>query len=200
MLKNDAHFLLHGGADDQLMPVDMTTDNLNGDAKTLDQEDIRDLPLVSKAGVIALSSDTLFHPVHTPIPPHIHSQFVPSQPTFLPLFHQNKTVPCTTSFAQPTYQIPPLHYFLPSPSHSPSLPGGASIYKILPIVTHIPFLNSKTGFFHWNEGVQALICANGLIGHILDPFVTRLLCGSMSSGSCPYATSSSIYDLFPTAG
>ena len=35
--------------------------------------------------------------------------------------------------------------------------------------THIPLLTSKHNFFPWDEGVQALIRANGLIGHILDP-------------------------------
>ena len=41
--------------------------------------------------------------------------------------------------------------------------------KTLPTVTHIPVLTSKNDFFPWDEGVQALIHANGLIGHILDP-------------------------------
>ena len=36
-------------------------------------------------------------------------------------------------------------------------------------MTHIPILMSKHDFFPWDQGVQALIRANGLIGHILDP-------------------------------
>ena len=41
--------------------------------------------------------------------------------------------------------------------------------KTLPTVTHIQILNSKSDFFLWDDGVQALIRANGLIGHILEP-------------------------------
>ena len=137
-LKDDAHLMSHGGVDDQLVPVDVTMDILNGDTKAQDQEDIRDRPLVSRST-------------------YIHPQF-----------HQNHTIP--RPFAQPMYQIPPLHTFSPSPSHSPSL-GGVSFSKSLPTVTHIPFLNSKTDFFPWNEGVHTLIRANGLIGHILDPSI-----------------------------
>ena len=36
-------------------------------------------------------------------------------------------------------------------------------------MTHIPVLTSKQDFFPWDEGVTALIRANGFIGHILDP-------------------------------
>ena len=36
-------------------------------------------------------------------------------------------------------------------------------------MTHIPILTSKHDFFPWEEGVQALIQVNGLVGHILDP-------------------------------
>ena len=41
--------------------------------------------------------------------------------------------------------------------------------KTLPTVTHIPLLTSKADFFAWDEGVTTLLCANGLISHILDP-------------------------------
>ena len=53
---------------------------------------------------------------------------------------------------------------MPSPS-----PSSVSLSKTLPTVTHIPVLTSKLDFFPWDEGVNALIRANGLIGHILDP-------------------------------
>jgi hypothetical protein len=36
-------------------------------------------------------------------------------------------------------------------------------------VTHIPILTSKHDFFPWEEGVNSLIRANGLLGHLLDP-------------------------------
>ena len=36
-------------------------------------------------------------------------------------------------------------------------------------MTHILILTSKHDFFPWDEGIQALIRANSLIGHILDP-------------------------------
>jgi hypothetical protein len=232
---DDAHITSHGVANVQMMPMDMTTNILNGDMEnqaanikcvessptTMNKqeqttsaahasdrerrEDIRDQPL-PRAGVIASSSDNLFHPVsdlppscvftlpnfpqnpcyHTynhspsalfhPLPyPSISSsssynnplQFVSSQPTYFhPPCHQIQPV---HPFAQPTYQITPLHTFSLSPSHSPS-PGGAVSIN-LPIVTHIPVLTSKTDFFPWDEGVLALIRANGLIGHILDPSV-----------------------------
>jgi hypothetical protein len=60
--------------------------------------------------------------------------------------------------------LPPVAPRSPSP-----LPAVVSLSKNLPTVTHIPVLTSKNYFFPWDEGVQALIRANGLIGHILDP-------------------------------
>jgi hypothetical protein len=41
--------------------------------------------------------------------------------------------------------------------------------KTLSSVTHIFILTSKLDFTAWDKGVTALICANGLTGHILDP-------------------------------
>ena len=57
------------------------------------------------------------------------------------------------------------------PSSFSSLPFPAIVpsSKVLPTITHIPVLTLKNDFFPWDEGVQALIRANGLIGHILDP-------------------------------
>jgi hypothetical protein len=43
------------------------------------------------------------------------------------------------------------------------------VSKNLPTVSHIPLLTSKSDFSAWDEGVNALIRANGLIGQILDP-------------------------------
>ena len=62
------------------------------------------------------------------------------------------------------------HLYRPTSSpFSPSIASLHSVSKTLPTVTHIPILTSKHDFFPWDEGVQALIRANGLIGHILDP-------------------------------
>ena len=68
----------------------------------------------------------------------------------------------------PALQPPePLH--VPSPSPSPV----SSLSKTLPTVSHIPILTSKLDFFAWDEGVNALIHANGLL--FLDIFWTLLV-------------------------
>ena len=107
-----------------------------------------------------------------PIPSHFHTYppFHVPQPQF---DHQ-----------QPAYIQPPP---VPQPAYDPLLPQPHALYqhlplppsslpttiisssKTLPTVTHITVLNSKSDFFLWDDGVQALIRANGLIGHILDP-------------------------------
>ena len=98
------------------------------------------------------------------VPQHFssHPVYNVSYPSFIP--------------QQPTYTHPaydhslPQHYTYP-PSSFPFSPFSAIVpsSKALPTITHIPVLTSKNDFFPWDEGVQALICANGLIGHILDP-------------------------------
>ena len=40
---------------------------------------------------------------------------------------------------------------------------------MLPSVSHISLLNSKSDFHTWDEGVTLLLCHLGLLGHILDP-------------------------------
>ena len=83
-----------------------------------------------------------------------------NQPAFPPYQHQP-----TYNFPIPTlYQNPPLHTLSP-----PSPPPSPSASKTLPTVTHIPILTSKLDFFAWDEGINTLIRANGLLGHILDP-------------------------------
>jgi hypothetical protein len=110
-----------------------------------------------------------------PIPPHFHSH---------PAFHvprsqfdhwQPAYIHSQPAFDHPLPQNHSLHLQLSLPPTSPSslLPTIFSS-KTLPMVTHIPILTSKNDFFPWDEGVQTLIHANGLIGHILD-FCT---CGS----------------------
>ena len=95
-----------------------------------------------------------------PQPPFHHSQ---------PAFHHSQPV---SSFLPPVYQNPPIHpptmyqippVIAPLPSPSPTLS------KTLPTVTHIPVLTSKHDFSTWDEGVNSLIRANNLLGHILDP-------------------------------
>ena len=68
----------------------------------------------------------------------------------------------------PPAQVPakPTPHSCHSHCNSHTLP---TISKTLPSVTHIPLLTSKLDFFAWEEGVTTLLCANGLLGHILDP-------------------------------
>ena len=85
------------------------------------------------------------------MPPHtIPPQDVHSHPTYCP--HQDESYVSRA----------------PSPS-SPPPSSFLSLLKTLPSVAHIPLLTSKHNFFPWDEGVQALIHINGLLGHILDP-------------------------------
>jgi hypothetical protein len=209
-----------------------------------DRQDLRP-QLSSQGGVIASSSDNLFHPVSNNPPPAFnlpdipsHSRFraynhspfsrplpypstfssynnpsfaVPPQParafynnihslhTHIPLDHHppnhvpldhHPPIPARISplpqidnhqpshnyFVpphHPSHQIPPsYHPPVPVPVPSPAPSSSSTVHslsKTLPTVTHIPTLTSKHDFFPWDEGVQALIRANGLIGHILDP-------------------------------
>ena len=99
-----------------------------------------------------------------PVPQHFssHPAYNVSYPPFIPQ---------QPAYIHPAYDHPlPQHYTYP-PSSFPSSPFSAivSSSKTLPTVSHIPVLTSKNDFFPWDEGVQALIRANGLIGHILDP-------------------------------
>ena len=63
-------------------------------------------------------------------------------------------------------------YCLPTPSStSLALPSFFSPHvtpKTLPSVTHISLLNSKSDIYARDEGVTALLCHLGLLGHILD--------------------------------
>ena len=94
-----------------------------------------------------------------PVVPQL--QFAPSQPSYL------QPPPAIDHHLPSTYSSRPLP---PVPSISPShLSTLISLPKTLPTVTHIPVLTSKNDFFPWDEGVHALIRANGLVGHILDP-------------------------------
>ena len=101
------------------------------------------------------------HPSHQPTayshPQPAYHQFIPQQPSYLP----------PPSLPQVSVPIPPVP--IPSPSPSSHSSSSVSLSKTLPTVTHIPVLTSKLDFFPWDEGVHALIRANGLIGHILDP-------------------------------
>jgi hypothetical protein len=54
-------------------------------------------------------------------------------------------------------------YYVPLPTLQ------SSVVKMLPSVTHIPILTSKVDFFAWDKAVTLLLCANGIVSHILDP-------------------------------
>ena len=85
---------------------------------------------------------------------------------------QHRTVYPQTVQSHPTYRPRQDDSYLVSraSSPSPSLPPSfLSVSKTLPSVAHIPLLTLKHDFFPWDKGVQALIHANRLIGHILDP-------------------------------
>ena len=125
-----------------------------------------------------------------PVSPRNFSQpaYIPPQPVhhqpayhFQPAYHPQPTYP--PSYNQPQNNFPPIPHFYhnqpvyppalqpPEPLHvpSPSPSPVSSLSKTLPTVSHIPILTSKLDFFAWDEGVNALIRANGLLGHILDP-------------------------------
>ena len=101
---------------------------------------------------------------YLPFAPPIPHQFIPKQPQSFP-----------PAYAQPFQQSSsshPLH-----PPDGPVRPSSAlrtsspspTRSKTLPSVTHIPLLTSKHDYFAWDEAVTALIHANDLIGHILEP-------------------------------
>ena len=113
--------------------------------------------------------NTYIHPqpayIH-PQPAYNHSQpaYNHSQP---PIYNFPFVPPVNVSPAQLLHQITPLPVILPPSPPSPTV----STSKNLPTVTHIPILTSKNDFFAWDEGVNSLIRANNLLGHILDPSV-----------------------------
>ena len=84
-------------------------------------------------------------------PPPVFNQFPSVQPQPV---HQHQPVP-----VQYVSQLPPVPVTSPTPSS----------LKALPTVTHIPILTSKADFFAWDEGVNTLIRAYNLLGHILEP-------------------------------
>ena len=94
----------------------------------------------------------------------VYSHPQPAYPPFMPQQHLYSHPPPLPQAPAPLPSPSPSSHS--SSSHSSSL---ASLSKTLPTVTHIPVLTSKLDFFPWDEGVHALIRANGLIGHILDP-------------------------------
>ena len=129
-------------------------------------------------------------PLHTnvpvfpppPIPPrpvfsdHPQPPFEHSQPAYIPPQHAfNQFPPFPPSFSQfpsaaPAYYNPSIHIPFNQPvyQHEPLL-AVSTLSKTLPTVTHVPVLTSKHDFFAWDEAVNSLIYANGLVGHILDP-------------------------------
>ena len=126
--------------------------------------------------------------VPPPVPPnssHFQSQAYPVFNVPRPSSQVDHQQPAYIQ-PQPAYIPPQSAYIHSQPAYDPVLPQTHSLYqhlplppsaistivsssKALPTVTHIQILNSKSDFFLWDDGVQALIRANGLIGHILDP-------------------------------
>ena len=110
----------------------------------------RDLPY-SPSHVFPPASPTLHGPpLGIPTPPIAHQLYapLPHRPSSIHSVHSH--LPGCT------------HCTSHSSSHLPTA-------KTLPTVSHIPLLTSKSDFPAWDEGVMALIHANGLTGHILDP-------------------------------
>ena len=103
---------------------------------------------------------------------------IPPRPRMLPQIPVDQIPLQNTAYTQPFSNIsPPIrqinsynHRSSPSPPLSSSSARSLSP-KTLPTVTHVPILTSKHDFFAWDEAVNSLIYANGLIGHILDPSV-----------------------------
>ena len=106
-------------------------------------------PVMSEPPAFTYCSQSPYDPVtqHCTVYP----QPVQSHPTYSP--HQDNSYLVSRASS-------------PSPSSPPSF---LSVSKTLPSVAHIPLLTLKHDFFPWDKGVQALIRANRLIGHILDP-------------------------------
>ena len=106
------------------------------------------------------------NPSFTVPPPHLNSDHFASAPP-LP--------PSSFVYQQPVYDnfppsyVQPQPYFLPPPLSLRATSPSPTRSKTLPSVTHIPILTSKHDYFAWDEAVTALIHANDLIGHILDP-------------------------------
>ena len=109
-------------------------------------------------------------------PPPIPPRPVMSEPSAFTYRSQSPYV-SVTQYPQPVQSHPTYRprqddsYLVSRASSlSPSLPPFfLSVSKTLLSVAHIPLLTSKHDFFPWDKGVQALIRANELIGHILDP-------------------------------
>ena len=102
-----------------------------------------------------------------PIPPRPYMRSIPSQPVYEQFTSPN------TAYIQPSFHHQNSHVdhcnHCSSHSSYSSSPALSPLSKTLPTVTHVPILTSKHDFFAWDEGVNSLIHANGLIGHILDP-------------------------------
>lgn len=80
-------------------------------------------------------------------PPHIYTQLPHNRPQSVHSVHNHQSNcnhHCNSHFS----------------SHLPT--------TTLPTVTHIPLLTFKSDFPAWDDGVTAIIHANGLTGHILD--------------------------------
>ena len=112
------------------------------------------------------------------VPSHIHPLTLPHYSSFQPVYHHFS--PSHTAFhefpsVQPAYHNQPIPTSFvhrnPLAQVTSPLPLPAVSSTSLPTVTHIPVLTSKLDFFAWDEGINSLIRANNLIGHILDPSV-----------------------------
>lgn len=109
---------------------------------------------------------TFAHPQFTH-PQHMYNHSQPAfqqYPHIQPVFQHQ---PIHNPPVQPLYQIPTVH--VPLPPSSPL--SSSSISKTLPTIMHITVLTTKHDFFAWDKGVNSLIHANGLLGHILDPSI-----------------------------
>jgi hypothetical protein len=91
------------------------------------------------------------------------SQAPPFSSAYIPPFINQ--FPYHNFYSQPSAPFPNVRP-VPTPS---SFNQTTHIPKTLPSVAHIPTLTNKFDFFAWDEAVTSLICANGLLGHILDP-------------------------------
>ena len=144
----------------------------------------------------ALYNQAPIPPVNAPFPPppvpHVHSRSaLPPQPQFehtynYPYPPTYNLPPIHNQYPQPTYNPPPVfnqfsstqpayqqhpipvQYFNQLPPVPVTSPVPSSL-KALPTVTHIQILTSKADFFAWDEGVNTLIRAYNLLGHILEP-------------------------------
>ena len=157
-----------------LPPIPSSSTSYNNPFFSVPPLSSHDVPVSTTPVPSNLASHRLGPPPPIPPRPSVPPQHILNYHSQSPYSHpaRHRTVHSQTFPIPPSYQNHQDDHYLhrsASPAFSSPSSPFLSVSKTLPTVTHIPLLTSKHDFFPWDEGVQALIRANGLIGHILDP-------------------------------